>query len=203
MGCIVKTLESAIPITALIAISLFIVREILDLIKSKRKSARSKRALKMLLSYELELNFWSLKHFFNLIKNLSEYEALNEITLEIKKGIETNYTVKITEKRTDAFSGQAVPPFHFDRFEKLILSIGELGNASYEKLQKAYSCLNELDDYRIQALNLFGNTEWMDNPDLTFSFLSRKSREYEQYYQSLNSAYKALTGNELSKHRLD
>ena len=203
MSSIIKSIESAVPITALIAIILFIVREILDLIKSRRKSFRSRKALKMLLAYELELNYWSLKSLFNLMKKLAEYESINDVELLINKGIETNYTVKIEEKRTGEWTGQAVPPFYFDRFEKLLLPVGELGENTYEKIQEAYSCLNELNDYRILVLNLFGSNEWLEFPEMTFDYLSGKSTEFEKYYKQLNMAYKSLTGKELTKHRLE
>lgn len=196
-------LAELLPITVYAAIILFIIKECWEIVKAKRKSNKTKRTINILLKYEIELNFWSLKSFFKLVESLNEYESLDEIKLSLNKGIESNYCVKIKEPG-GGFSGQAVPPFHFERFNSLLFQIGELGERTYEKIQTAYSTLRELDDYRTQALNLFaGNYEWLEFPDMTFNFLKGKAKEYEDYYQDLNLAYLCITGGQLKEFRLE
>jgi hypothetical protein len=196
-------LAELLPITVYAAIILFIIKECWEIVKAKRKSNKTKRTINILLKYEIELNFWSLKSFFKLVESLNEYKSLNEIKLSLSKGIESNYSVKIKELG-GGFSGQSVPPFHFERFNSLLFQIGELGEETYEKIQTAYSTLRELDDYRTQALNLFaGNYEWLEFPEMTFNFLKGKAKEYDDYYQDLNFAYLCITGGQLKEFRLE
>jgi hypothetical protein len=195
-------MDSAIPITALIAIVIFIIKELIESYRARKNRNRTKNTVSMLLSYELECNFWSVKSLFGLFNKLKEYRHLDEITLSLKKGIESNYSVKIENKHGE-WTGQAVPPFCHQRFDSLLVQISELGNETYEKLQDAYSCLNELEDYRAQVINLFAGEDWITFPDMTFDYLSMKAEEYDEYYRKLNDAYVCLTGNNLLNHRLD
>ena len=195
-------METIIPITAFITILLFLVKEVIESFRTSKKRAHTKKTVSLLLSYEIERNYWSVKSFFNLLNKLNEFDNLNEITLTIEKGIESNYSVKI-EKSYDEWSGQAVPPFYNNRFNSLLVHIAELGEDKYKKIQDAYSALNELEDYRIQTLNLFSGNKWLTFPELTFDFLINLSKEYDDYYDKLNSAYICLTGKKLEKHRLD
>jgi len=197
-------MESTIlPITAMAAILIFIAKEILDFIKSRKRSKKTKEIVKLLLAYEIELNFWTLKNLFNLLTELNKYNSLDDLNLSIQKGIETNYSVKVRHINSDSLYGQAIVPFHTERFERVLFHIGELGEESYNKIQIAYSSLNELNDYRLQTINLFAKNEWIDLPDHTFAVLQSFSNNYDKYYQDLNSAYICLTGKKLTEHRLD
>lgn len=197
-------MESTIlPITAMAAILIFIAKEILDFIKSRKRSKKTKEIIKLLLAYEIELNFWTLKNLFNLLVELNKYKSLDDLNLSIKRGIETNYSATIVHINNDSFYGQAIVPFHTERFERMLFHIGELGEKSYDKIQTAYSSLNELNDYRLQTINLFAKDEWIDLPNHTFDVLKGISNDYDKYYQDLNSAYMCLTGKQLKQHRLD
>jgi len=197
-------MESTIlPITAMAAILIFIAKEILDFIKSRKRSKKTKEIIKLLLAYEIELNFWTLKNLFNLLAELNKYKSLDDLNLSIKRGIETNYSATIVHINNDSFYGQAIVPFHTERFERMLFHIGELGEKSYDKIQTAYSSLNELNDYRLQTINLFAKDEWIDLPNHTFDVLKGISNDYDKYYQDLNSAYMCLTGKQLKQHRLD
>lgn len=195
-------MEKLIPVTALITITIFLISQIIEGYKVHKKQKHSEKSVKLLLAYELERNFWSVKHFFHLLSELEKVHRFDEATLTLTKGIESNYSVTI-EQKSGEFTGQAIPPFYHSRFDALIIQVSELGEDTYEKIQEAYSSLNELDDYRIQALNLFDGNEWLSEPQLTFAYLGDKAKSYEAFYSKLNEAYVCLTGNELKKHRLD
>ena len=195
-------MEIVLPITAFIAIAIFIIKEAIEGFKAKRTRENTKKTVSLLLAYELELNFWSVKHFFHLLSKLEKIEHLDDVTLTLRKGIESNYSVKI-EKPNGEFTGQAVPPFHHSRFNTLTVQVAELGEETYKKVQEAYSSLNELEDYRSQALNLFAGNEWLSEPEGTLAFLGYKSQSYNEFYSKLNEAYICLTGNQLKEHRLD
>ncbi len=192
-----------IPITAFIAIFLFISREILDLIKTKRKKKNTRSSIKLILKYEFERNFWSLKNLFQLWESLRQYESLKEIKLDLQKGIENNYSITVHEKSSQSWFNQALPPFYFDRFEKSILAVSELGSVSFEKIQNAYSALRELENLRNITLNLFAGVEWDEHPDISFNFLQTVPEDYDKYYEILNCAYFELSGTKLESHRLN
>ena len=61
-----------LPITVTTAIALFVIKEVLDHKRKGRERLRKLNAIKLLLSQELEKNYWALISFFRVLVEIKE-----------------------------------------------------------------------------------------------------------------------------------
>ncbi|MEN8636777.1 hypothetical protein ABFV74_13805 [Pseudoalteromonas distincta] len=78
-------MEITLPITVIFAISLFIIKESLELVRKSRAKKRKLLAFKAVLKEELELNLWTWKKFKSSLNRIREagqgghYVVVNKI----------------------------------------------------------------------------------------------------------------------------
>lgn len=125
-----------IPITAVIALMIFILKEIIEARRRWQADKRKRKASCTLLAEEIERNTWTLK----LIKRLIEdcVTAHNEKTLNAVKLIKEEVTGDIRfqlEWKNGKYESNKLFHVHVDRLERLIHGIAELDEVLFEKAQ--------------------------------------------------------------------
>tara|TARA_R110001599_G_scaffold305926_4_gene512349 strand:- start:570 stop:794 length:225 start_codon:yes stop_codon:yes gene_type:complete len=68
-----------IPITVISAISLFVIKEITEVIRKRNASQRKISAIKCLLAEEIEINYWAWKNLVSLAKTVKS--SLKELSI--------------------------------------------------------------------------------------------------------------------------
>ncbi|SBS66023.1 hypothetical protein [Vibrio splendidus] len=190
-----------LPVTVVVAISLFILRECVDLVKKYREKQRKTRAIKLLLAEELERNHWALLTVFNVLKEIKEYtdeQKEVEYSLIIARNGMEHYHAELE----DGHSGSGIFRFDFSVYEKLLVSIAELDEELFEAISATYTKTRELNHYRDTLLDYLSGEDLAPTPEMTKGFLCGLSEEEADYYGHLNDSYKLLTGSTLEKRRL-
>ncbi|EIO5095144.1 TPA: hypothetical protein ACMDP0_003685 [Vibrio parahaemolyticus] len=198
---LIDKLGSLLPVTVVAAISLFILRECVDLIKKYREKQRKTRAIKRLLAEELERNHWALLTVFRVLKEIKDYtdeQKEVEYSLIIARNGMEHYHAELE----DGHSGMRIFRFDFSVYEKLLVSIAELDEELFEAISSTYTKTRELNHHRDTLLDYLSREDLAPTPEMTRGFLCDLSEEKDDYYGYLNDSYKLLTGNTLEKKRL-
>lgn len=191
-----------LPITILITVLLFMIKEILERLRRADERRRKTKALQMLISHEIEKNNWALESFFRILSSIKENLDNNvkaKYSLELARNGAEHYRIEIDD---DDWSGGAVPSFHFSVYEKVITQVAELNIEMYETLSNFYNELYELNHYRNTLLEFLDDYGDFPPRELTEVFLGDLSLESKKYFEKMYSSYRLLTGEELKKARV-
>jgi hypothetical protein len=192
-----------LPITVTAAIVLFVVKELLEIRRRRAERLRKTKAVKLLLSQELEKNHWALISFFRILDILNEAQddaPRAVFSLHVARNGSEHFRMK-EEPEDEDESGKWIPPFSTKLYEELIATLAEYDHPLYEVVNQTYEVIIELMHYR-ETLTSFLARETLAPVDLTYRFLAGMAEEKNDYYNALNKAYRALTGNDLKESRL-
>lgn len=192
-----------LPATVMAAIALFVVKELLEIRRRYLERSRKTNAVKLLISQELERDHWALVSFFRVLEEIksTENDAPRAVfRLHVARDGSEHFRIK-EEPEDEDESGQWIPTFRTDLYEKHLATLAEHDQALYKVVNEAYEEIFELIHYR-ETLTAFLAGESLAPVDITRRFLSDMATEKDEYYNALNKAYRALTGNDLKKSRL-
>ena len=199
-----KEIGSWLPATVVTAIILFLIKEILELCRKRAERARKKSAIKILLAEELEKNHWTFVSMFRILDSLKEaFEIYPHAVfwLHIARNGSEHFRMK-EEPEVEYDSGQPIPKYFTEMYEKLLPSLAELDQSLFEVVRSTYENIVELGHYRETLTDFLDGEALTSEPDLTKQFLSDFVNEKDDYYAELNNGYKVLTGKELKSWKL-
>lgn len=194
VGSHALVLSNAFPITVVAAIVLFVIKELVELIKKTRDKSRKISAYKALIAEELLKNAWSLKTLKRLCLELQDPDL---------KAIEYRKSESGTERvivRTN--EGEHVNYFwkiHTAAFEKVMTDLAVSNAQLFQSAADVYSLLAEAKHVResiidfsafemprhlIRGLGDYGNST-LEKADI-----------------SVKKVYREYTGKELVGHKL-
>jgi hypothetical protein len=120
-------IEPLISISVLLAIMLFVAKEIVDYFKHKRSENNKKNALSFLICEEIKLNYWALKKLFEAYRDLAnlfnKYPCAIYRTSTSRFGV-FRFELKETPEE-DCWGGYTLPEFQTTRFYNLLPSLAE------------------------------------------------------------------------------
>lgn len=194
-------MNNIFPITAVIALFLFIVKELLDLLKKRAERIRKIEAIKLLLAEELEKNHWAFRTMFKILHEIQVHEESD--TVKFYMEISRNGTELFRKKDDYGISGSGIPKFQTSTYEKLLPSLAELDMSLFEIVRSTYAEIIELAHYREVLIDfLSGSVLDEDDIESDKAFLSQFADEKDDSYHILNEGYKALTNHELKIWKL-
>ncbi|MCS0357736.1 hypothetical protein [Vibrio diabolicus] len=180
-------IESIIPITALIAISLFTLGQVVDLIKRRKEAKRKTKAIHSIVVNELERNYWSLECFWGCLRLLQD--SLPNGTLVAARG--EIHHVMFTQNGLETF--RPLPSFKLSIIDSLLLQTAEIDEKLFNLTNEVSSTLKELESYRNQLIEVFEQTglESVDRGvrDFSIEFLAGLVYEYDNFYNPLGKLY--------------
>ena len=196
---------SLLPVTVVVAILLFIVKESLEFFKKRRESKRKLFAYKSLLSRELELNLWTYKRLLMIVTNIESQE---------EKHPNAHYTLLIKESGQEYIHGYdgddliescPIPIVHDKYYEKFIANIAELDSHLFNLARSSYEEVRNMAHVRsglIKGLLAEENNEPFPHDIRKSGFLDYAKSELKDTFTAMNALYKECTGSELQQHRL-
>lgn len=193
-----------LPATVVVAILLFILRELFDLFKKRSDRNRNIEAIKLLIADEIEINHWSLVSLFRILTSLKEDFEENDKAvhyLHIARNGSEHFRSK-EDPAEDYSSGHAIPKFHTSMYERLLPDIASLDKELFLSIHSTYEEIIELTHYRDTMIDYLAGEELAPSSDLTRAFLSDFADEKDNYYQHLNKTYKLLKNKDLTEWKL-
>lgn len=201
---IAKGKINLLPVTVVVAIILFVLREAFDLFKKHSERKRNIQAIKLLIADEIEMNHWSLVSMFRILSSLKEDFEENEDAvhyLHVARNGSEHFRSK--EHPDDEYSsGQAIPKFYTAMYERLLPDIAALDRKLFLSVHSTYEQIMELIHYRDTMIDYLTGEELAPEPGLTRHFLSDLADEKDDYYQYLNETYRLIQNKDLTNWKL-
>jgi hypothetical protein len=187
-------LSNAFPITVVAAIILFVVKEIVELIKKTREKSRKISAYKALIAEELLKNAWSLKALKRLCLELQD-PTLREIEYKKSASETERVIVRTTENEHVTFFWK----IHTAAFEKIMTDLAVSNSKLFRSATDVYSLLAEVKHVRESIID-FSEFEM---PKHMISGLGDYGNDtLDEAIAAVKSVYKIYTGQELVGHKL-
>ncbi|MEL0608842.1 hypothetical protein [Vibrio echinoideorum] len=188
-------MEIALPITVIFAVALFLVKEILEMVRKSQAKQRKLQAFKAVLKEELELNLWSWKKFESL---------LNRVRDAGQSGSYCYFTSPAGTERFEVIdeqghgTGQVFPKVETEFHSKLLVDVAELDAEMYLKLLASYKALSELQHLRNRIVDFLNEDQ---NSDVE-NFANYTLEDLSPLYDELDKLYQYCTGSKLTEHRM-
>lgn len=192
-----------LPITAAVAIGVFIAREVLEFLRRRAADVRKVRALKALLARECELNLWtikSLRSIFSEVHSSERPKPGNRVTIE--KTASGQPYARVFSALEEAESHQRIPSAHRELMTKFLLEIATVDRRLFEVMEPAYDSIGELEHVRESLVNVSDAPEDIGEDGYLEGLASYGLRRLTETEAALGALYRHCTGAELTTHRL-
>lgn len=198
-----EALASLLPITAVVAVLVFLARESLEFFRRRGSDARKSKALTHLLSRECELNYWAIKSIRHIVQQIpceENPEASGTITVERTPSGRTYARIVSTDAGTE--SHHNIPKVHRELMSKFLLEIATVDKDLFAVMEPAYDALAELEHVRESLVNAPEAPDYIGQDGYLEGFAGFALDELRDAEQKLSALYRHCTGEELTKHRL-
>lgn len=192
--------SSILPVTVVVAVALFVIKELFEGVRRHLGNRRKKQALRTLLARECELNHWTIKSIRHIVETIRE-ESKDNAQFEFIFPKSGKVLFRVTHKDSEFKSGSNLANTHREVMDKNLLEVATLDKKLYAALQPAYDAIADLEHVR-QSLIYYVNPE--DNQDKMHldGFMNYAFDELEDIFKLLACLYKECTGKSLENHRL-
>lgn len=192
-GCMLFS-EKVLPITVVVAIILFIVREVVEFIKKSRDKSRKISAYKALIAEELLKNAWSVKALKQLCTELQDPTLIGIDYIKSASGTE-RVTIRTVEGKHRVFFWK----IHTAAFEKIMTDLAVSNSKLFKSAAHVYSLLAEAKHVRESVIDF----SEFDMPKHMIQGLGvYGDGRLEEAAAAVRTAYKIYTGKELASHKL-
>ncbi|RUO29542.1 hypothetical protein [Aliidiomarina soli] len=187
------------PITVIAAISLFLIKEMVELYRRIMADKRKSSAIKRLLSSEIEKNNWVIKSLRRHLRSVQD--GWHESEFVVVSTHQSGY--RIEEKRNDGGSGYS-PLFQVSTtvFDKVVFELPVLDEALFKLAENAYESLAEVKHVSNSLVEHITNKDDHIAHDFMAGFCEYALEEIDEAYEHLSILYKKCTGKELKSHKL-
>lgn len=190
------------PITVIVAILLFVTREIIDSIKRYRMNLREIIATKQLFSAELERNYWTYKQLFRTIKNVKEMkEHLSKPEFYFIYTHDGRVLYRC-DHNGEFFHSHVLVDVHEKIYDRVLIEVAKLDNKLFESMQKAYISIRKLSDFR-NSLISYIEQEIKEDEAFFDDWIEYALKHENEIYSDMNALYKLCSNSDLKEHRLD
>lgn len=192
-------MQNILPITVIVAVVLFIAREVLDAYKKNRSNKRQKVAIKRIISIEIEKNNFFLKRVMSIIKEMRT-ACLKGHTIKITHDSNENPRINF-EENEEQYSSMPIPRVTDNAINQSIMNIALVDKDLFEDALCALDALAELKHIRDSiietvSMSAISGTNFIDG------FTEYAEEELDDAKESLEKLYKHCTGKELEITRV-
>ncbi|CAK6715071.1 hypothetical protein HORM4_590013 [Vibrio harveyi] len=202
---ILNSTEGLIPLSVIVAISLFLVKEALEYNRKRRAEYRKVKAYKQLIAEEIALNYGAFQSILGICQKLeSSKDELEGAKYEAVFKEAGNLYVHATMNGRLMICSP-VRKVHITQYDKLLASIAELDEQFYSNVHKGYLAVIEtqhLYTSLIKGLQASENKEVFPNDITKSGFLDYALNEASRIEPELKNLYQFCVGEELERGRI-
>ena len=189
-----------LPITVIVAITLFFLKEVIEGLRRWRANVRRGRAFSILLARECELNHWV-------------HKCINEVLVTIKADIAEEDSAEYTIERRSSgdvffrreYSGgwnvRGLPGARTNVMRDMMLEVAALNPTLFNCLEAAYDSAINLSHLRDSLITFIEKND-EDNNEFLSGFIDYGLRELTDVLADLNNLYRECTAEELRNIRV-
>jgi hypothetical protein len=140
-----STVSDVFPVTVIVAIAIFLLKEVIETIRRARADGRKRRALKTLLAAEIERNHFTIRRLSEVLKDVEAARAAGDV-IEIRR--DTNGRPMLRVQTSKRESVVPVPVVHTEAIGKHLLELASLDPGLFEQAVATSDALGELEHVR-------------------------------------------------------
>jgi hypothetical protein len=149
---IIQQIVNIIPITVLVALFLFIAREILDYSKKRKERKNKLKVYKKLICEELIENYEALDSINHVMEKLTKAfnQQIKDLSYSVKTDRYDNEYIKITlgKEAEHGYLGMWLKRFDTRIFDKHIMDIVSLDEKLYTSISEVYKNIKQWEKLR-------------------------------------------------------
>lgn len=153
-------LASALPVTALVAICLFVFKESVEVFRRRRAEKRKVGAIKRMVARDLELNQWAVNSFRHAVGALERIEAekgrRGRIYESVAKLMHYEHWIDGEAHR----SGGVLPPVVSGSVDRLLMDAATLDQGLLAHIERATTALANLNHIRVGVIEHIDDDMW-------------------------------------------
>lgn len=198
-----EMLTSVLPVTAAVAIFLFVAREGMEFSRRRGAEKRKRSALTHLLARECELNYWTVKSLRYIAQQVpceENPETLGSVTIERKPS--GRVYARVVSEDSDSESHHPIPKVHRELMSKFLLDIATLDSELFKVMEPAYDALAALEHIRESFINAPEAPDFIGQDGYLEGLAGFALDELLKTESALAALYKYCTNQELTNHRL-
>lgn len=192
-----------LPITAIIAVVIFLIKESLEFGRRRLGDQRKLRALKALCARECELNYWTIKQLRSVLKEIPTAENGNsQIFVHIEKTAGGRPYARIHSDDGGTEHHTGIPEVHRETMSKFLLEVAMLDRSLFDLLEPAYDRLAEVAHVRESLLAIDEHPRFLTRDAYLEGFAGYGLSKLQESESALKALYFHCAGKALEKHRL-
>lgn len=196
------TSETLIPVSALVAICLFIIRELLDCFRKLKTRKNEIRARKKIFARECQLAWNISGQIKGLCQKFAPYEKrpMHECPLDfsISKTAAGRIRYTVTENEKLIYGGVLSEPL-LAIFTKHLYDVSKLDSAFYEKMNLAYTAVIELKHFYDSLVDNADTSLLLGIDNIMYGFSGYAIEEIVWIERELKGLYQYCTGKKLTE----
>ncbi|WP_397448702.1 hypothetical protein [Pseudomonas sp. NA-150] len=194
MPDVMNTMTSLFPLTATIAICIFIAKELIEFGKRRNEKLRKIAAYKVLVAEELLKNAWSIRSMREVLAALQD--RFDKVLLE-KTFSGSSY---IVVERMNGKQSAPLWPFHFSIFDRAVIDLAVLDKDFFESVKATYLALATVKHARTVLMDMCNDDHSLS--DHLHSFVDYAVSQMDVAEARIKVTYKDCTGMELDRQKL-
>lgn len=192
-----------LPITAIVAVIVFLFREMLEHFRRKSSDQRKVKSLTRLLARECELNLWTIKSLRRIVSEVHRDEKPNlGVTVSVQRTTSGRPFAQISSDDGGLISQIPIPRVHRELMSKFLLDVATLDQALFEVMEPAYDSVGELEHVSESLVNIHDAPEDIGLESFLEGFAGYAINELNEIESNLGKLYMHCTGKKLEQHRL-
>lgn len=200
------TISMFVPVTVISAVALFIVKELVEVVRRFRADRRRIMAMKMLLAEEIEQNHWT----YNILKRTLQVigDILRDYPNPSFRIVRTQSGRELFRYRHDAEddagfeSGHPLPAVRQEQYERLVLDIASMDKQLFSLARTAYDAIKEMEHVRSSLVDMLDRVDPEISDGFFESFLAYADDELNDTYEEMKPFYFHIAGKELTENRM-
>ncbi|CZX82065.1 TPA: hypothetical protein ACOEGY_002201 [Enterobacter bugandensis] len=193
---------SLIPLSALVAICLFIIRELLDCYRKSQSKKNEIRALKKIFARECQLAWSVCVTIKELCEQFAPYEArpMNECPLNFSITRTTAGKTRYAVKENDNLSsGGVLNKPSVETFKKHLYDILKLDSSFYKEANSAFSAVIELQHFYESLVDNDDTAQLLGLNSVMYGFSGYAIEEIVWIERDIKGLYQYCTDEELTE----
>lgn len=191
-----------LPLTAVVAILLFLTKEGLELRRRRAAEGRKLRALKKVLARDCEINFFAIQSLSRTLTEMRDYGVAEDASIfSITRESAGDYSYTLTTHE-GAWGGGVLRSIRRDSLLKHMVEIASFDGALYSKCESALDGLTEADHVYLSTVHGPGGNFPSTKENYYDGLIEYGIEELERSTASLKGLYRECTGSELTKGKL-
>ena len=189
---------SYLPLTAAVALGIFILKEIIEAYRRIRADKRKISGYKLILARECERNNAALKGIRQAVSRIKEKEKFPNYNMYLDTTPAGHLRFHASHSESGSFSIIVRPP-QLETMGRIMIEMATIDRRLFSSIESAYDAVSELKHLRDSLIDILS-----DDVDeaIVLGFPQYAEKEMEDIFDRLEGLYKVCTGSPLEKLRL-